>query len=233
MTDRSPGGPGVGQPVALWEVLVFLSLIAPSMLLSFFAIRQGSIGFVLAAVATIFRDGALVSLILFFLWRNGEPVARIGWASTRRETEVVLGVGVFILLFPGMALLERAFRAGGLSAPSTPLPRFLEARGTVELLLAVVLVVVVAVAEETIFRGYLMLRFASVTGSPWMAVALSAAVFALGHGYEGAAAVATIGVMGVALGLLYLWRGSLVAPIVAHFLQDIVSIVIAPLVQPH
>jgi hypothetical protein len=52
------------------ELLVFLFLIVPSMVLSFFAVKQGSLGFVLVAVATICRDLGLVSLILFFMWRN-------------------------------------------------------------------------------------------------------------------------------------------------------------------
>lgn len=53
------------------ELAVFLFLIGPSMVLSFFAVKQGSLGFGLVAVATIFRDLALVSLVLFFLWRIG------------------------------------------------------------------------------------------------------------------------------------------------------------------
>lgn len=51
------------------------------MVLSFFAVKQGSSGFVIVATATIFRDLALVSLELFFLWRNGEPVTALGWTS--------------------------------------------------------------------------------------------------------------------------------------------------------
>jgi membrane protease YdiL (CAAX protease family) len=47
----------------------------------------------------------------------------------------------------------------------------------------------VAVAEETIFRGYLILRFRAVTGRTSAAVLLSSIVFSLGHGYEGMAGV--------------------------------------------
>lgn len=47
------------------EVSVFLFLIIPSMALSFLAIKQGSMNFVLVAISVILRDLALVSLILF------------------------------------------------------------------------------------------------------------------------------------------------------------------------
>jgi membrane protease YdiL (CAAX protease family) len=77
------------------------------------------------------------------------------------------------------------------------------------------------------FRGYLILRFKGITASPVAAVLLSAVIFSLGHGYEGTAGVITVGAMGVAL--VYMWRKSLVAPIVMHFLQDFIGIVLLSL----
>ena len=91
------------------------------------------------------------------------------------------------------------------------------------------LVTVVAVAEETIFRGYLLLRFPVVVRSTAASVLLSSATFAVGHGYEGSAGLVTVGVMGAVFALVYLWRRSLVAPIVMHFLQDFLGIVLLPL----
>jgi membrane protease YdiL (CAAX protease family) len=62
-----------------------------------------------------------------------------------------------------------------------------------------------------------------------VAVVLSAVIFSLGHGYEGLAGVVTVGVMGLVFALIYLWRRSLVTPIVMHFLQDFISVVLLPL----
>lgn len=215
--------------VQLIEVAVFLFLIVPSMALSFLVVKQGNLSFVLTAVATILRDLGLVSLILFFLWRNREPIDLIGWTSRNIREEIALGLWLFIPLFYGMVFLERALQAGGFSVPSTPLPSFLAARGIAQSLLASLLVIVVAAAEETIFRGYLILRLQAVFASPVVAVVLSAVIFALGHGYEGSAGVVTVGVMGLVLALVYLWRQSLVAPMVMHFLQDFLGIVLLPL----
>jgi membrane protease YdiL (CAAX protease family) len=215
----------------LAEVSVFLFLIVPSMAFSFFAVKQGSLGFVLTAIATILRDLALVSLILFFVWRNGESVKRIGWTFKNGWKDIVLGVVLFIPLFYGAGMLENALRAVGFTVPSTPTPSFLAAKGMSEILLAFVLVTVVALAEETIFRGYLILRFKDVTASTVVAVLLSAGVFSLGHGYEGTAGVVTIGTMGAVFALVYLWRKSLVAPITMHFLQDFIGIVLLPLLR--
>jgi membrane protein YdbS with pleckstrin-like domain len=75
-------------PADVWkerliEVSVFLFLIVPSMILSFFVTRQGKVSFVFVAVSTILRDLALVSLILLFVWRNREPLRVLGWRFRR------------------------------------------------------------------------------------------------------------------------------------------------------
>jgi len=211
------------------EIAVFLFLIVPSLILSFFANQQQGVGFVLVALATIARDLSLVSLILFFLWRDHQPVPCIGLTLRHGWADALLGVVLFVptLVFTG--LLALALRAAGLSSPAAP-PSYLTPTGPAQIVLAFVLVVVVAIAEETIFRGYLISRFETVTRSlPW-AVVLSALVFSLGHGYEGTAGVATVAVMGIIFALVYVWRQSLVTPMVMHFLQDFLVLVLIPLI---
>jgi len=219
----------LNRRVQLIEVAVFLFLIAPSLALSFLVVKQGNLSFVLTAVTTMLRDLGLVSLVFFFIWRNGEPIALLGWTSKNIRDEIALGLWLFIPLFYGMIFLERALQASGFSAPATPLPSFLAIKGVAQSLLATLLVIVVAAAEETIFRGYLILRLKAVSASPAAAVVLSAAIFSLGHGYEGSAGVVTVGVMGLVFALVYLWRQSLVAPMVMHFLQDFLGIVLLPM----
>jgi membrane protease YdiL (CAAX protease family) len=218
-----------GGKEQLYEVSIFLLLILPSMALSFFAVKQGSLSFAVVASATILRDLGLISLIFFFLWRSGEPLSQIGWTFKNGRKDIVLGIGLYLPFSLGAGLLESALRAAGFSVPSTPLPSTIAAKGIPEFLLASGLVVVVALAEEIIFRGYLILRFRAVTGSLPAALLLSAAIFSLGHGYEGSAGVITVGMMGLVFGLIYVWRKSLVTPMVMHFLQDFMGIVLMPL----
>ena len=205
----------------LVEVAVFLFLIGPSLVLSFFLIGHGNVSFMLMAVAMILRDLSLLSLILFFLWRNGEPVIDIGWTLRDLRWEILLGIILFVPMTVGAAALEKILSQIGLSSPATPLPSLEPTRSVVEMLTAVVLVTVVAVTEETIFRGYLMLRFKVFLGTSFWNVLLCAFIFSLGHGYEGSAGVVTVGAMGLVFGLVYMWRKSLVAPITMHFLQKL------------
>ena len=215
----------------LVEVLVFLFLIVPSMVLSFLVqTRLGGLDFVSTASALIIRDLALVSLVFYFIWRNGESLRDLGWTWKNGWSDVLLGVVLFLPFTYGANLLESFLRHVGLFAPAGP-PSFLSVHGSAETALGVLLVIIVALAEETIFRGYLLLRFQGTHMRPLVAAVLSAIIFSLGHGYEGTAGVITVGYMGLVFALLLLWRGSLVAPVIMHFLQDFSGIVLPALLK--
>jgi membrane protease YdiL (CAAX protease family) len=220
---------GSDKKARLYEISVFLFLIVPSMALSFFAFKQGTLSFDLVAWATILRDAALVCLILYFLWQNGEPAERVGWSFKNFWKEFAVGLGLFIPLYFGAGLLEDALQKAGLLLPATPVPSYIIPVDIPKLVLAIFLVTVVGIAEETIFRGYLIMRFRDLNAGAPTAILLSAFIFSLGHGYEGTAGVITVGVMGLVFALVYLWRRSLVAPMIMHCLVDFVSIVVVPL----
>jgi CAAX protease family protein len=210
------------------ELVVFLLLIVPSFVLSFAGTGPSNISFPLIALATIMQDVGLVALILLLIARANEPVLVIGWVRRGAWREAGLGLLLSIPVLIGAQLLESALHAAGLSS-SSPSNSGVTPRGNVaELVLAAVLVVVVAIAEETIFRGYLLLRFGQALRSRGWAVVFSSIAFAIGHGYEGSAAVVTVGVTGLVFALVYIWRRSIVAPIVIHFVLDFLAIVLAP-----
>lgn len=212
----------------LAETGVFLLLILPSMAFSFFAVRQGNLSFPLVAAITMLRDVGLVALILLFLSHDRQSVTAIGWVPRHLVREVVLGVALFFPLLLGVQGLEALLRSVGLSGPAEPPPQLTPTLTLGNILLAVLLVAVVAVSEETIFRGYLILRFSRLLGSRFGAVLLSAVIFAIGHGYEGTAGVITVLLTGVVLAVVYVWRQSLVAPIVLHFLVNLNALVLVP-----
>lgn len=213
------------------ELLVFLLLVLPPIVLGSVA-EVSRQAFTITSLATILHDVALCALILFFLWTAGERFSAIGWTTRRLGREIALGA---VLYPPVLAVISAAgwlVHAAGLKAPSAP-PAALVPRSPAELVLAGLLVIVVAVAEETIFRGYLLLRLRAVTHSTTAAVAASTLLFAAGHTYSGAAGVVVIAVLAVVFALVYLWRGSLVAPIVLHLLQDFLGLVLVPWLGRH
>lgn len=218
----------IGRRQQFLEVAVFLFLVLPSMALAFLSFTPDKLSFSVVALANILRDLSLLCLVLYFVWRNGEGFAAVGWRFLGAWREVVVGIWLFLPIYVVTALVGGMLREAGFSAPEE-LPAFLLPHGVGEYLLALVFLVVVAVAEETIFRGYLMLRFRAITGNLTVTVLLSSLIFSIGHGYQGAAGVLTVCLLGVIFALVYLWRGSLIAPMVMHFLQNFVGIILVPL----
>lgn len=213
------------------ELGAFLLLLVPSLLLGRLVSPALQPGFAFFALATILSNTALVALILYFVWRNGEPYARIGWRRDDLSREVGVGLALVIPFVLFQAALALVLRMLGMLDGEPPAVPFLLPAGGPEFALGVVLVAIVAVAEETVFRGYLLLRLRSLTGGTAAAVVLSSVIFALGHGYQGIAGTIAVGCIGALLAIVYLWRGSIVAPVVLHFVQNFGGIVLAPLLD--
>jgi membrane protease YdiL (CAAX protease family) len=215
-----------GMKEQLLEVLTFCFLIVPGLAFSFVAGPAVKENFLLGVFGVVLSDLALVTLVWFFLWHNGENISRVGWVSEGFVKEVIVGVLLFVPMIYVMSFVESWLQSAGLSFPKGHIPSFLRPTGTIQQIIATILVIVVAFSEETIFRGYLILRFKSVTNSPAAAVVISSIIFSLGHGYEGLGGAVSVGIMGAVFAVIYLWRKSLTAPIVMHFLQDFIAIVV-------
>src|SRR5918996_1725513 len=185
----------------LLEVAVVVLLLAPSALSFVPSASESGAGFELTAIATMLHDIGLVALVALLVWRSAQPLTDLGWRLRRPVREIAIG----LLAFPALSVFVTSFEAtlGRLGVPGpTRAATFLQPNLTTgQLLTAVVLVGVVAVAEESVFRGYLMLRFGQVTGSVATAVAASSVLFALGHGYEGLSGAIGAGVFGALLAL--------------------------------
>ena len=86
---------------------------------------------------------------------------------------------------------------------------------------ALALVVATGVAEELVFRGYLVTRVATLSGSEVAAVAVSAAAFAaVRSGGRDRAQIAQVAVLGVAIGTAFAYTGNLLAVVAARGFYD-------------
>lgn len=141
--------------------------------------------------------------------------------------EIGIGVALFVPVMVGMTLILQSLKSGGLSVPEKA-PAYLVPSGTGQYVLAVILLIVVAVSEEVIFRGYLIRRFNALARNPGAALLLSSIIFAMGHGYQQSGGVVGVGILGLVFGAVYLWRGSLVAPMVMHFIQNFFGMILVP-----
>lgn len=89
-----------------------------------------------------------------------------------------------------------------------------------ELVVWIALSISAGICEELIFRGYLQQQLAALTRRVWIGAALSAIIFGLAHGYQGASGVLLITLYGAFFSILALRRRSLRAGMFAHAWQD-------------
>ena len=106
------------REVQLIELGVFLLLIVPSMAASFFILGQERVRFMAEAILSIFNDLALLSLVFYFIWRNGEPIQQVGWTFNSIRKEIAWGLILFVPVYFGANLLQNALHTAGLSAPA-------------------------------------------------------------------------------------------------------------------
>lgn len=96
--------------------------------------------------------------------------------------------------------------------------------------LLVVTILIVATAEEILYRGYAVERLAGITGNYWIAGAVSVLVFRVAHvPYWGLGAALTTVVSGAILTAFFVWRQDLTANIIAHVVTDLMGLVIMPM----
>jgi membrane protease YdiL (CAAX protease family) len=167
------------------------------------AISQALVGAVLACAA----------------WYAGVPPDVLGLGpDALAGTTLALGVAAGVALYAADEGVAAGLRGVGVDVPETLRDLLApESRREWALLLCVLLPVVAGV-EEVLFRAALVGGVGAATGfPPWILVVASSALFGLAHGAQGAPGVAVAGVLGVALGALFVATGSLPAAVLAHY----------------
>jgi membrane protease YdiL (CAAX protease family) len=102
------------------------------------------------------------------------------------------------------------------NVPENPLESLLGTRAG--LLMFLVVVIVAGGVREELQRAFLLHRFRSDLGQPWMGVFVTSLAFGLGHTLQGLDAAVITGTLGALWGTMYLARGSAIAPMVSHSL---------------
>jgi hypothetical protein len=96
-------------------------------------------------------------------------------------------------------------------------------QGALEVVLWIAVSVSAGFGEEVVYRGYMQKQILALSGSVTAAVIGQAILFGLSHAYQGLKQVVVITALGVAYGVLPVWRKSLRSNIMAHAWSDIFS----------
>jgi len=133
---------------------------------------------------------------------------------------------VFVTISLAFPVMVRLF--GGSGVPANPLEGMERSSNPLNWLVGIFVAIVEApICEEVLFRG-LLYNALRQRLPVILAVAIQAIVFGLLHPFD-LASSATVALIGVAIGLFYEWRKTLLAPIVLHMLVNAVAIVLTAL----
>ena len=168
------------------------------------------------------------------LWRTGArriSLASLGFQIPNRGVVALVSVLLAALILVNQLVsLRRISRGTGEHGGILPeLAKKVFPQNFGERLVFLAVVMTVSLCEEVIYRGFAQYVFGnSLWGSVLAGVLGSAALFALAHTYQGAKGISATFIVGVLFSVVRSWTGSLLPPILAHFLADFTAGMLAP-----
>lgn len=216
--------------VLLVAVLVANVVLAPRRFERWLAVRRGNPAALTRFYVRLIAGTWVLSLAvpMTLLVTPGLAPAELGW---RWPHNALLGYGLAaytaVLIVLGARGRRRRLAGGRYALPETIAA--LLPTTTTQRWLAVGLSVTAGVVEEAIFRGLLIWAGTELVGlHVYVAAALSLALFASGHTYQGRAGVIGAASLGFVFTGIYVITGSLLLPIILHIGQDIGAFLLTP-----
>lgn len=170
---------------------------------------------------------ATVTLILIglFLHARGESFTQIG-LKWRGVAELRVGILAIPLLFASAFLVGAFFQLVLPSYVSTTNPLLELIRDRRDFFFFLISSIYVGGIKEEIQRAFVLVRFERYLGGVTVGLVLWSMFFAVGHQMQGVDNAAGAGVLGLLFGILYLWRRNLSAPMLAHAVYDVLTLIV-------
>lgn len=177
--------------------------------------------------------GAALAL---YLWRGRATPAerRASLAAARRPATWAWVLATAAVTFVGVTAMQWAMHAAEVQVVPTNMPIIEEGLARHPWLVLLFAAVAAPFYEEVLFRRVLFGRFLAA-GKPWLGMLLSSVVFALMHEVPGTTdnapgatmlLLAVYAAMGAAFAWVYWRTGTLWAPIAAHGLHNLASVLL-------
>ncbi|MBS1596666.1 MAG: CPBP family intramembrane metalloprotease [Bacteroidetes bacterium] len=182
----------------------------------------------------------LLPSLIFSFFADPKPLKFAGFKKPDRANFIFLAIIVILfsyLMVGWMSALNQqlvkilfgksaqAWIEKGESEVNAMLQNILDMHNAKDLLVSLFLVgVMAAIGEELFFRGILQRIFIQIFKNPWLGILVTAAIFSAVHGQF--LGFIPRWILGIILGALYWYSGSLWTSIIAHFLFNAIPIVL-------
>lgn len=167
----------------------------------------------------------LIGVCLILGMLSGLPPGRLGWSFAQVGQQLLWGVvwgAALALLFYGST--QWIVRSTGQRFYSSVVIQAITPRNMRELVLVLLAMAPVVLLEELLFRSLLIGGFAHLAPLPLLIIGWSV-IFGLLHSPQGAWGMVGAGIGGLVLSLLFVMQGSLLLPLVAHYVTNMVQVI--------
>jgi len=173
----------------------------------------------------LFEASITLLLLLTILRMHGEHLRDFGLRSDRWLSHAGFGLALVPILFLANALIAGAFRVF--------LPKYFLERNPLidmvktrrDLILFLCSALYAGGFKEELQRAFILTRFREHLGGVTTGLVIWSIAFGAGHYVQGLQGIVVASVYGMLFGIVYVVRGSLVAPIVAHAVYDVLALV--------
>lgn len=225
-----PQKPWVERLQAFFEVLLISGLFSSFLTTLIFSAFHGKNVELMATNATIVAifllvESAITFLILLMITRaHREAFRTLGLRMVRWKSDFLIGIGLAILLLVinfGVAFFFQQYLPK-YSLKKNPLTAIIHTPQ--QLALFIFAALIAGGIKEELQRAFILNRFGRYLGGTGIGLVLWSLAFGAGHYVQGVQGITIATIYGFLFGIIYLLRGSLTAPIVAHSAYDILAL---------
>lgn len=167
----------------------------------------------------------LIAVCIILGYLSGVPLAQLGWVFPAIGHQLLWGVvwgsGLALFFYGSTKWLVNAT---GQRFYSSVVIQAITPRSRRELWLVLLVMVPVVLVEELLFRSLLIGGFALLLPLPLLLIGWSV-LFGLLHAPQGIWGMLGAGLGGLLLGTLFVVQGSILLPIVAHYVTNCVQVI--------
>lgn len=161
--------------------------------------------------------GVIVVLCIGLGLLSGVSASALGWTFVNGWSDIGLGIIVGLLTqLIANQLTDLAIKKWGKEIYSPVVMKNIMPRNRIEWFLVPAALFLAVVLEELLFRSLLIGALGQFFPVPLLLILFSA-IFGLMHSPQGNLGILVTGLLGLWLGLLFVWSGGLLLPLVAHY----------------
>lgn len=165
-----------------------------------------------------------LAMILWIYFVEKRSITSIGWKKLTVKT-ILSGIGLGLVVFILFGILTTVIQAIGLELSKETAE--LIAGQSIPFLLLIALRA--AVVEEVLYRGYAFERIYALTKSKWIAGLVPVIIFTLVHYSWGVGHLVFVFFAGSLFMLAYMSKRNLGLVMIAHFITDVVALLVLPM----